>query len=292
VALSLADAVARVLNVRAVDDVVSVGGGSISDAYRAKTEHGCVFVKVGVLSAAPMFETEAAGLDELQATGAVRVPNVLAVATLEDRAVLCLEWLDLAGKTAPAETRLGEQLAALHRHRASRHGWDRDNYIGSNLQRNSRTDDWVTFFRLQRLEPQLHLARAHRADPKTLERGQRLCESLGAFFVGHRPIPSLLHGDLWGGNWNSLTGGQPVIFDPAIYYGDRETDIAMTRLFGGFGPNFYAAYEAVWPLEQGAATRATLYNLYHVLNHFNLFGGGYLPQARSMIDRLLAEVGK
>jgi len=122
-----------------------------------------------------------------------------------------------------------------------------------------------------------------------IDAGHRLCESLAAFFPGYRPPPSLLHGDLWSGNWGAVGAGEPVIFDPAVYYGDRETDLAMTRLFGGFGPAFYAAYESTWPLDPGASTRVTLYQLYHVLNHFNMFGGGYLAQARAMIERLLAQ---
>ena len=118
-----------------------------------------------------------------------------------------------------------------------------------------------------------------------------LCELVDVFFSSYRPLPSLLHGDLWGGNWGTDDAQMPVIFDPAVYYGDRETDIAMTKLFGGFGPAFYTAYQSTWPLDQAAGTRATLYNAYHVLNHFNLFGGGYQSQALSMIERLLAELG-
>jgi fructosamine-3-kinase len=123
-----------------------------------------------------------------------------------------------------------------------------------------------------------------------VERGRRLCGQLDALFRGHRPLPSLLHGDLWGGNWAADESGNPVVFDPAVYFGDREADLAMTRLFGGFGRAFYDAYESAWPLEAGAELRFDLYNLYHVLNHLNLFGGGYRAQAEALIDRLLAEV--
>ena len=115
-------------------------------------------------------------------------------------------------------------------------------------------------------------------------------EKLPAFFPGHEPLPSLLHGDLWSGNAAALAGGEPVIFDPAIYYGDREADLAMTELFGGFPPAFYEAYGAEYPLDAGYATRRQLYNLYHVLNHLNLFGGGYRVQAERMIAQLLAQV--
>ena len=127
-------------------------------------------------------------------------------------------------------------------------------------------------------------------DGKLQARGAELLEQLGGFFTTYRPQPSLLHGDLWGGNWASDTNSAPVIFDPATYFGDREADIAMTRLFGGFGDSFYRAYQAAWPLDSGARARTSLYNLYHVLNHLNLFGAGYLRQAESTIDGLLAQL--
>ena len=151
--------------------------------------------------------------------------------------------------------------------------------------------DWVRFFREHRLRHQLELARHNGYGGVLQQRGARLLECMGALFTGYAPAPSLLHGDLWGGNWSADLTGTPVLFDPAVYYGDREADIAMTRLFGGFGRDFYAAYESAWPLADGAPERVGLYNLYHVLNHVNLFGAGYLGQARTLIDELLAEVG-
>ena len=113
---------------------------------------------------------------------------------------------------------------------------------------------------------------------------------LGALFCGYHPVPSLLHGDLWSGNYGATRDGEPVLFDPAVYYGDRETDLAMSELFGGFGPAFYESYNAVWPLDPGYAIRRDLYNLYHLLNHFNLFGGGYGAQSAAAIERLLREI--
>jgi protein-ribulosamine 3-kinase len=285
----VAAAMTRAIGMHVHDDPRPVGGGSIHAAFAYRTERAPIFVKVCALPSAPLLAAEAAGLREIARAKAVRVPEVLALGKVEDRAFICLEWLELGASSRIAQARLGEQLAALHAHTADEHGWHEDNFIGSTLQRNDRHADWIEFFRSRRLTPQLDLAERNHADARTIEQGRRLCESIAVFFDGYRPPPSLLHGDLWSGNWGTVGIGEPVIFDPAVYYGDRETDVAMTRLFGGFGPEFYAAYEATWPLDAGAPTRVMLYNLYHVLNHFNLFGGGYLAQARSMIDRLLAE---
>jgi len=269
-----------------------VAGGSIHRALRYRTQHGSVFLKIGPTEAAPMFVAEAAGLRALAAANVVRVPAVLATGEIAGSPFLCLEWLELVAPTKAIAAKLGERLAALHRCDATEYGWEQDNFIGSTPQCNRRDASWPRFFRERRLLPQLDLARVNRADSNTIDRARHLAESLEDFFTAYRPRPSLLHGDLWGGNWGATREGEPAIFDPAVYYGDRETDIAMTRLFGGFDAAFHVAYEANWPLDIGAAQRLTLYNLYHVLNHFNLFGGGYLAQGRSMIDRLLAELGR
>ena len=173
---------------------------------------------------------------------------------------------------------------------APRFGWHRDNTIGATPQSNAWTDDWARFFAERRLGYQLDLALEQGHSGQLIERGRRLCAPLDALLLDHRPVPSLLHGDLWGGNWAADESGQPVVFDPAIYFGDREADLAMTRLFGGFGRAFYDAYQSAWPLEAGADLRFDLYNLYHVLNHLNLFGGGYRGQAETLIEQLLASV--
>ncbi len=253
------------------------------------------FVKLAPRDDLAMFESEAAGLRDLADADALRVPRVLGVGVAGERAVLALEWLDLrpaALNDARVQSELGTRLAMQHRVSARDFGWSRDNSIGRTPQPNAWSSDWVRFFGEHRLGHQLSLAAAAGLDPRIVERGRRLVEQCGAFFSSYRPVPSLLHGDLWGGNWAVLAPQhEPVIFDPAVYYGDREADIAMTRLFGGFGPRFHAAYQAAWPLDQAAGTRRTLYNLYHVLNHWNLFGGAYATQAAAMIDQLLAEFG-
>jgi fructosamine-3-kinase len=271
-------------------DSVRVAGGSVNESLRLEGAGGALFVKVAPADELPMFEAEAAGLDELRAAAAVRVPRVLAFGVASGSAYLALEWLELGGRAPSAAAELGVQLARQHRHTARAFGWHRDNTIGRTPQSNGWMEDWIGFFRERRLRFQLELA-GRKATGRLQRRGAELLERMPAFFVNHRPAASLLHGDLWGGNWGVDSQGKPVTFDPAVYYGDREADIAMTRLFGGFEPAFRAAYQREWPLPPEAASRLSLYNLYHVLNHLNLFGGGYGQQAESMVDALLAELG-
>jgi protein-ribulosamine 3-kinase len=266
-------------------------GGCINESYRWDGSAGPLFVKVAGVERLGMLAAEAAGLHELAAANAVRIPRVLATGAAADHAYLVLEWIELGASSPAAAGRLGEQLARQHGVRAAQFGWHRDNTIGSTPQINGWTPDWPEFFRERRLRFQLDLARANGHDGRLQQRGMQLLASVREFFTSHQVMPSLLHGDLWGGNWGVDANDAPVLFDPAVYFGDREADIAMTRLFGGFGAEFHAAYAAHWPLDVGAAVRADLYNLYHVLNHLNLFGAGYLRQAESMLDRLLAELG-
>jgi fructosamine-3-kinase len=248
------------------------------------------FVKTGAASALAIFEAEVIGLAALRQAGAVRVPQVYACEVVAGQARIVIEHLELRPLTRESGADLGARLAALHRTAGPRFGWPADNFIGATPQENAWRDNWALFFADRRLRPQLALARAHGMERRLAELGESLAERMGAFFLAYQPVPSLLHGDLWGGNAGALPDGTPVIFDPACYYGDREADIAMTELFGGFPDSFYAAYRRAWPLDEGYETRKTLYNLYHVLNHFNLFGAGYLGQARRMIERLSAEL--
>jgi fructosamine-3-kinase len=180
-------------------------------------------------------------------------------------------------------------LARAHSARGEYFGWRRDNYIGSTPQLNRRATSWSDFWREARLQPQIELAARNGLGRSLIGKAERLVEAVPRLLAGHSPAASQLHGDLWGGNAGFLPGGQPVLFDPAVYWGDRETDLAMTELFGGFPPEFYSAYDEVAPRDAGYATRKTLYNLYHVLNHANLFGGGYASRAERMIAGLLAQ---
>jgi protein-ribulosamine 3-kinase len=267
----------------------AVSGGSIHRSYRWRCGDTLLFVKVADHGGAAGLEAEADGLLALAAANAIRVPRVLARGTAGRSAFLALEWIDSRPAGRTAEHRLGERLAAQHRVTAARFGLAEDNVIGRTRQPNGWVADWAEFFRERRLRQQLALATQNGFAALLEEPGARLLEAVDGLLAGHHPQAALLHGDLWAGNWLADAHDEPVVFDPAIYYGDREADLAMTRLFGGFGRAFYDAYLEAAPLPPGHAVRAQLYNLYHVLNHANLFGGGYARQARASIDRLLAE---
>lgn len=265
-------------------------GGDINSAFRLQGEHTSYFIKLNRASLASMFAAEFAGLQELANSQAPRVPTPITHGIAENHAFLALEYVALGASSHKSERLLGQQLAAQHKQPQAYFGWSRDNTIGSTPQINQRSDDWATFWRTQRLGVQLKLAadQGHTGNLQAL--GERLSSDLAVLFEDYQPHPSLLHGDLWAGNAAADQQGHPVIFDPACYYGDREADLAMTELFGGFSQDFYAAYRDVWPLDNGYRTRKTLYNLYHLLNHLNLFGGGYLKQAENAMAKLLAEL--
>ncbi|MEW6512911.1 MAG: fructosamine kinase family protein [Pseudomonadota bacterium] len=253
------------------------------------------FRKTGSADKRAMFEAEIDGLAALRATHTVRVPAVYAAGLTETgQAFIELEYFELGNLDHHAGARLGEQLAELHRSTGQQadatYGWPRDNFIGATTQSNQSHRIWAGFFATERLLPQLQLAFRNGMTRPLREQGEHIAENMGGFFLDYRPLPSLLHGDLWSGNVGRLPDGTPVVFDPAVYRGDREADLAMAELFGGFPESFYAAYRANWPLDAGFETRKTLYNLYHILNHFNMFGAGYLNQARRMIEWLVAEL--
>ncbi|RRQ22068.1 fructosamine kinase family protein [Thiohalobacter thiocyanaticus] len=268
-----------------------VGGGCISQAFRVEGDDGSAFfVKTNRAELADMFEAEAEGLNEIVASRSVRAPAPVCHGVADGQCYLVLEHLEFGGgRGAAAE--LGERLAQMHRTTRDAFGWHRDNTIGSTPQINTPQDsDWIAFWREKRLGFQLELAERRGFGGRLRRVGEKLMERFPALFDDYTPAASLLHGDLWGGNHAVLKSGEPVIFDPAVYFGDREADIAMTELFGGFGRDFYSAYNAAWPLDTGYPVRRQLYNLYHILNHLNLFGGGYHGQAVHMTESLLAEL--
>ncbi len=285
----IADAVSAALGEPfAVENQSNIGGGCINSAFRVEGGGRRYFVKFNSANLLDMFEAEAEGLNEMARADAVYVPQPVTTGISDSHAYLVMEYLE-TGSSGDMQT-FGEQLAQMHRYTRDRFGWHRDNTIGSTSQPNDWSSDWIAFWREQRLGFQLELAHRHGAGSTLYDRGQQLMEHVADFFTDYQPVASVLHGDLWSGNYAFTRSGEPVIFDPAVYYGDREADLAMTELFGGFSRAFYDGYDAAWPIDPGYATRKTFYNLYHILNHFNLFGGGYASQAQRMIDQLLSEV--
>jgi fructosamine-3-kinase len=274
------------------DAAKAIAGGSISRALLVRHGNRPYFVKLNEGSRADLFAAEADGLRALAACPTLRVPRVFGHGVAGGEAFLVLEYLALQPLRDRAHgVAAGHALATLHRMQGAEFGWPRDNFIGSTPQHNTAQRTWPLFFARQRLLPQLQLAKANGQPARLITSGERLAGKLPALFVDHQPQPSLLHGDLWSGNAAIDEAGMLTLFDPAVHFGDREADLAMCELFGGFPDSFYAAYREAWPLDDGFEQRKTVYNLYHVLNHLNLFGGGYLGQAERMITRLLAELG-
>lgn len=266
-----------------------LGGGSINNAYRLEANGQRYFVKLNRADRAAMFAAEAAGLAELDQAVGLRVPQVIAQDATASHAFIALEYIDLKPLVPAAMTRLGEALADMHGIVAARYGWDRDNTIGASEQPNARHPQWLEFWRENRLAVMLDaLAPSH---PGLGRDGDALLSVLDELLAGHRPEPSLVHGDLWGGNVAMDSAGTPVLYDPAVYYGDRETDLAMAELFGGFSPLFFEAYWGAWPMSPGYRyVRRPLYQLYHLLNHARLFGGHYVADSRRVMQSLLARV--
>jgi fructosamine-3-kinase len=263
-----------------------VSGGCINDARRLEGTTGEIyFAKANSPEFLPLFEAESEALAELAATKTVRVPEPICSGIAGGRSFLVLEYLEIGSSGANSQRQLGEALARLHLIEQPHFGWTRDNAIGATPQPNPTSNDWAAFYREHRLLHQFNLA-AKRG--KTFPAANELLDRIPDFFPGYHPHPSLLHGDLWSGNAACDAEGHPFVFDPASYYGDREADIAFTYMFGGFSTEFYDAYNGVFPLDPGLRIRKTLYNLYHELNHYNLFGGGYAVSAQASIDRLLA----
>lgn len=267
-----------------------VSGGDINRCYLLKTEHFSWFIKLNDSNLAPMFAAEVAGLKALAAMQTIKIPKVIMYGSDKQQAYLILEYLKLKPCNSNTQKHLGQQLAQIHRKQQPFYGWHIDNTLGKTPQHNQACEHWVSFWQQQRLSKQLQFAAEKGYTGKLQTEGEKLCADIGHFFSTYTPEASLVHGDLWAGNVAEDEQGKPVIFDPACYYGDREVDLAMTELFGGFSNNFYAAYENEWPLDEGYSVRKTLYNLYHILNHLNLFGEGYAHQALNMVSQLLAEL--
>lgn len=264
----------------------SVSGGCINQGYRlTSVDQQNYFVKINQAALVEMFVAEALGLKEMAATQTIRVPKPICWGMTDRASYIVLEWLEFGSSTTAAWEAMGRNLAAMHKTPVSDHfGWARNNTIGSTPQINTETLSWADFFAEHRLGYQLKLA--HRRGGNFPE-VQQITEVVRTLLEKRTPQPSLVHGDLWSGNVAVMKSGEPVILDPATYYGDREVDLAMTELFGGFPAAFYQGYHQILPLDDSYAQRKTIYNLYHILNHFNLFGGGYGSQANRMIQQIL-----
>ncbi|WOB70201.1 fructosamine kinase family protein [Microcystis aeruginosa] len=262
-----------------------VSGGCINQGYAVSGNGLIYFVKINQANQEAMFAAEALGLKQIHATKTIRVPEPICWGIADKSSYLVLEWLEFGGGDSQSWEKMGRNLAHLHQVSLSdRFGWHCNNTIGSTPQINTISNNWADFFAHQRIGYQLRLAK---------ERGgnfpdeDQVIPAISEILSQHQPHPSLVHGDLWSGNAAITVDGEPVILDPATYWGDREVDLAMTELFGGFPAAFYRGYNDVFPLDAGYQKRKTLYNLYHILNHFNLFGGGYASQANRMLQEIL-----
>jgi protein-ribulosamine 3-kinase len=270
---------------RGIRSATAVGGGCISPAWRVTLEGGDVAFIKSAPAGAPrgLLMAEAVSLERLAVAGAVRVPAVIARAD----EWLALEWLEPAPATPRGWRALGAGLASLHRVAGSAYGWEADNFIGTLPQPNAVLASWPEFWAVRRLGPQLERAAGH-LDAGTRRAFEGLLDELPARLAAAAAEPaSLLHGDLWYGNVHMASGG-PALIDPSSYYGHREVDLAMARLFGGFDTEFFRAYEAEWPLSAGAQARLPIYQLYYLLVHVNLFGGSYVSATRQALAEALA----
>ena len=272
-----------------IKDNRGIGGGCINASFQISDGQSRYFVKTNHSSLADMFEAEAEGLLEMANSNTIKVPRPVCYGEFGNQCYIVMEYLELTG--GGDNMQFGQQLAAMHQKTADRFGWHKDNTIGSTPQPNNQHHDWIEFWRKERLGFQLELAVSNGYGGELQILGERLMADFPVLFESYQPKASMLHGDLWAGNYGALADGTPVIFDPAFYYGDREAELAMTTLFGCFSRDFYAAYNEAWPLDEGYTTRRTFYNIYHIINHTNLFGGAYHGQAIGMIERVLGEIG-
>ena len=258
--------------------------------HKVRGPDGYYFIKIGSLSDLPLLISEKIGLETLAIAGVIKVPKVIFVGETSTCSFLICEYFDLKTDNLFSGEILGKQLALLHQNSNEFFGFSEDNWIGLTPQKNHWQDNWISFFKKYRLQPQLRWAFERGYRSRLEEKAERLMEALPLFFDEYKPQPSLLHGDLWSGNWGTINNSTPVVFDPAIYYGDREADLAMTKLFGGFPQVFYDAYNYQWALDYGFKVRQNLYNLYHLLNHLTLFGEAYLSQTIDLFEQLLSEI--
>ena len=266
-----------------VREYSSIGGGCIHQAMKVMTGHGIYFIKSNRLEDADMFKKEFLGLKVLKNASELTIPDPLGFGTHDQKSYLITEFIESGARGVDFWERFGTGLARLHRNHADRFGFDQDNYIGRLPQRNDYYDSWVDFFIEMRLEVQLKIAfDRQRVDSTFLKRFRKFLSYLPGL-LPEEP-PSLLHGDLWSGNFMTGPGGYAVLIDPAVYNGHREIEMSFTRLFGGFDRIFYESYQNEYPLEPGFDNRVDIYNVYPNLVHLNLFGNSYLGGVERVIS--------
>lgn len=272
-------------NTLTIHTVTPLTGGDINDVFQLITSAGSLCIKINDKDAFPkMFQKEANGLRELKAKSSFSVPEVIAIDEFEDKSFLCLSFIDSAARKDDYSKKMGEKLAELHQSSSHEFGWSEDNYIGSLEQINSFRPSWVDFFYFNRILPQIQLAiDKGLMDTEDAKKATKLYHKLNSILPNEKP--ALLHGDLWSGNVIVDEKGNPAIIDPAVYYGHREIDLAMTKLFGGFDHSLYEAYHSTFPLEKNWEERVEIHNLYPLLVHVNLFGGSYVQQVRGILNK-------
>lgn len=267
-------------------DITYVSGGHINDNYCVASAQCRYFLKLNQRKS--VLQAEYQALYWFNDNLDIEYPTPLVLGDLGAVWGLLLEYRNLRSLDIRTAPEAGAALAEQHRVTNEQFGWSCTNHIGNTIQKNVWSDDWLVFWRDNRLSNQLQLAEANGARKQLLDLGQQLLGKLEVILADYKPQASLLHGDLWSGNIAIDTdSGAPFFFDPAVYFGDRETDLAMTELFGRFPQGFYQAYNESWPLDAGYEQRKELYQLYHILNHFNLFGGSYEAQSLHMMQRLV-----
>jgi fructosamine-3-kinase len=263
--------------------VCLIGGGDINHSFKIENSEHVYFVKLNSQKYLSMFNAEKKGLLEIKESNSIQVPKVITTGDASGFSFIILEYLEFLNNGSWKVA--GEQLARMHKSTNKQFGWNTNNTIGLTPQINSYSQDWIAFFIEFRINFQIKLAKKNGLN---LKYTADLFKKTKSLFLDYHPVPSLLHGDLWSGNISFNSKREPVIYDPAVYYGDRETDIAMTELFGRFPDEFYEGYNEIYKIDYGYEMRKNLYHLYHILNHYNIFGGSYGDQSQKIIMNFLS----
>ncbi len=270
-----------------IENIKAISGGCINETFKLETNQSSFFLKINSSRLYPgMFATEAKGLNLLSEANEITIPAVILADEHETNSFLILEWIERGKRTKNFFENFGTKLARLHKHSNECFGLDHDNYIGSLPQYNKPDKNGVEFFIQQRLVKQIEIAKEHNnIEDSTINQFDKLFKKLPQLIPNEKP--SLLHGDLWNGNYMTDKSGTACLIDPAVYYGYREVDLAMTKLFGGFDSEFYGSYNNEYPLQQGWQQRLDIFNLYPLMVHVNLFGQGYLGQVKQILSAFI-----